>query len=344
VEELDGKSDDAHMIFAAPDQIQFDEWCNSITICITTIESKRRKSTIITSPQAIMETQSLNTSNSSAIPSQSNNGGAPAEQSDLLINPHNLNKTLFPSEEEVPAPSNNPLAAAAAAAAAARQAKLAATTPQPTEEEVPAPSNNPLAAAAAAAAAARQAKLAATTPQPTEEEVPAPSNNPLAAAAEKLAATSSSQVEVDGASVNELSQSTDGESDSKKSGSQELIPEEVRTELQKRGSMKIFKPPTKLGNLLNKKGLNPEAIKQAEQQLQQAMTVQTNVSDSEPSKPAPTPIPRELLIKVRPMDPVRMGYLKSLTSKELGEDGWIVQYVSLTIASGMLEYFAEIGG
>lgn len=56
--------------------------------------------------------------------------------------------------------------------------------------------------------------------------------------------------------------------------------------------------------------------------------------------------PADLKLTVRPTEMVRMGYLYKLdtTSKDIGEDSWISQYVSLSIATGILEYHAEIAG
>jgi hypothetical protein len=45
-DELKGKSEDAVLILAAPDQDQYDEWKKSISVCFTIRDSRRRKSTM----------------------------------------------------------------------------------------------------------------------------------------------------------------------------------------------------------------------------------------------------------------------------------------------------------
>ena len=67
------------------------------------------------------------------------------------------------------------------------------------------------------------------------------------------------------------------------------------------------------------------------------------------SEGAPIPVtynPRELTLANRPTELARAGYLLKLdaASKDIGEDSWISQYVTLDVSTGILEYFAEIAG
>lgn len=73
------------------------------------------------------------------------------------------------------------------------------------------------------------------------------------------------------------------------------------------------------------------------------------VAESKQQKgPKRTPLPpRSLSISVRPVDPMRSGYLQKLDTSnpaDLGEDSWLDQAASLEIATGELKLYAEIGG
>lgn len=92
-----------------------------------------------------------------------------------------------------------------------------------------------------------------------------------------------------------------------------------------------------------------------ELKIKEVQTAQNERSQPAPkptptsSQPAPTPVtynPHELTLTNRPTELARSGYLLKLdaASKDIGEDSWINQFVTLDVSTGILEYYAEIAG
>jgi uncharacterized coiled-coil protein SlyX len=139
--------------------------------------------------------------------------------------------------------------------------------------------------------------------------------------------------------------------------------EMLEQQLEKLGRRKSYKPPKKLGSILNSKGMTKDMEEEIKRVKEGGPSEETKASSSEgiasmedeqqqekekekeQEKP-PASRPRQLMISVRPTSAQREGYLFKLdnSGKELGEDPWISQFISLEVATGILQFYAELGG
>eukprot|EP00981_Chlorochromonas_danica_P011163 scaffold3779_cov254-Ochromonas_danica.AAC.23 len=111
---------------------------------------------------------------------------------------------------------------------------------------------------------------------------------------------------------------------------------------------KSFKVPT-FKNILSPKGGGSSPLPTEEAAMETNDTVKEDNPQpvvTEVKKRFKTFDPSTLKIAVRPTGLVRMGYLYKLdtASKDVGEESWINQYITLSIATGMLECYAELAG
>jgi hypothetical protein len=282
-----GKSDDANLILAAPDEAQYEQWKQEISLCFTITEARRRKSVLVAAP--------------------------------IEVEPPKEAAVKVDEKLELPAPS----------AAFAIEEENPKEIPKVDHvEKVPIDSVPKVTPA-----------VEPIKPPAVEDDVPAKE--------EKLSEEDPSlgSVEDDKNVKIPVSDLPGGF----KPPSEDIL----SATLEKMGKRKSFKPPKKLGNLLNSKGFQDHGKEEngqsGEEKLGESneeIVVDEKPSGNEPESVKAPPKPRELIISVRPTSPVREGYLFKLDTspKEAGEDPWISQFISLEIATGEFQISAELGG
>jgi hypothetical protein len=388
IDDLVGKSDDANLILAAPDENQFSQWKNDISICFTIgTDARRRKSSLF--------------SGDVASPSSTNAATPPPEPITPVPKPPTLAATPSftspepPAAAEPPTPEPEPVKLEGGNLKNRLndllQAKLGGSPmPSPKAKRTASTKEMPVAESAAPVPSdeLHSGNGKPPLPLPTNnnnnhvEEAPRPTSLQRTPSKDKKAppfetieviVTSDSEDSVTKkprAVKREKSMEKEREitltqeaSDMVKNSNPIEDPEHdakldhLAQTLEKMGKRPSFKPPKKLSNLLNSKGLTKEKEEEIRKSKEQAEekkidtdddTSLTGMTSAEPVvvEEEVKPKPRQLVISVRPTSPVREGYLYKLdtTLNEPGEDAWISQFVSLEISTGMLQFYAELGG
>lgn len=330
MEELIGKSDDANLTLAAADETQYNEWVEDITSCFSITDARRRKSALVTAPAEIVQPVAEPTVLPTPAPKIEDIAAAPVSTNPLLeeLKAVHQRKSISEVSAEVP------VAVLAPVGLSPKKSPTIDETPFLKSEYPLAPLDDlpPRPAPLERTPSKEEKKDGNSTPKHRYETI-------------EVIVTSDSE---DGNSVRKSSKlSSRAASPSPKNEAVNTNPE-LEEKLEKLGKRKSYKPPKKLGNILNSKGLTPEMeeeIKKVKEGPPEEK--KTEFEGIALVEEPPTPKPRQLVISVRPTSPVREGYLFKFDhtpKEELGEDPWIQQFVSLEIATGILQFYAELGG
>lgn len=310
IEELEGKSEDSRLILAAANESEYNEWKEAIFLCFTIVDTRRRKSLLnaIPLPGVSLPEQDGNIKTGLSVPINDNLEDPITTSDSADLTDIQLNSSEPSRKPSLPVSNHVPI-----------------FTPSEISNSPP-KEIKPISSASKLWSPIETDIISA----PTNEE------KEITARIEPIQPIQS-----------DLDEEMDGKIPP------EDISESLKEALERRGSRKSFKVP-KFKNLIATLEAerefedlrnNPPKEELPEPIEEKVIEVTSNITEILPEGQKLSR-PKDLIISVRPRDPVRMGYLFKLDSsdKEIGEESWIRQFASLEIAVGILEIFAELGG